>query len=63
MRSCIVQFFQKKVTGETKLKKLRGVDMCRAREGSTAYRIESENLNGRDHFGDLDVYGMILKRI
>jgi hypothetical protein len=40
----------KKVTGATKLRKLRGVDTCRARERSTAYRIGSENLNGRDHF-------------
>ena len=52
----------KKVAGATKLRKLKGVDTCRAREGKTVYRIASENLNGRDHFGDLSVYGMILKR-
>jgi hypothetical protein len=52
-----------KITGATKIRNVRGVDTCRAREGSNAYRIGSENLNGRDHFGDLGVYGMILKRI
>lgn len=50
-------------TGATEIRKLRGEVTCSAREGSIAYVIGSEDLNGRDHCADRGVYGMTLKLV
>lgn len=64
MRNCIRLILKKKnVTGATKIRKLRWVVTCSAREGSIAYVIGSEDLNGRDRCADLGVYGMTLKLV